>query len=190
MNDDNFDKLKSADSMDESFTDTTSSCSEVNSNPDNDYCCPEPLKLLLTLVLGEDLKHGADLIHEYKLEEEEVEKREHKPLELYIICLQTNYLFLQYLIIKLIHQRIQVQTLKFMSLLLVSTISDNKINSSKDPSSDSEVYEPLSDTWKDDPPTIKDFPFNEEIELKLDVPENASPILFFKLIAFDQKVSG
>ena len=77
-----------------------------------------------------------------------------------------------------------------MSLLLVSTISDNKINSPKDPSSGSEVYEPLSDIWKDDPPTIKDFPFNEETELKLDVPENASPILFFKLIAFDQKVSG
>ena len=75
-----------------------------------------------------------------------------------------------------------------MSLLLVSTISDNKINSPKDPSSGSEVYEPLSDIWKDDPPTIKDFPFNEETELKLDVPENASPILFFKLIAFDQKV--
>ena len=99
MNDENFDKLKSADSMDESFTDTTSSCSEVNSNPGNDYCCPEPLKLLLPLVLGEDLKHGADLIHEYKLEEEEVEEREHKPLELHIICCQTNNLFLQYLII-------------------------------------------------------------------------------------------
>ena len=99
MNDENFDKLKSVDSMDESFTDTTSSCSEVNSNPDNDYCCPEPLKLLLPLVLGEDLKHGADLIHEYKLEEEEVKEREHKPLELHIICCQTNNLFLQYLII-------------------------------------------------------------------------------------------
>ena len=38
MNDDNFGELESADSLDESFTDSTSSCSEVDSNPDNDYC--------------------------------------------------------------------------------------------------------------------------------------------------------
>ena len=37
MNDDNFGELESADSLDESFTDSTRSCSEVDSNPDNDY---------------------------------------------------------------------------------------------------------------------------------------------------------
>ena len=38
MNDDNFGELESVDSLDESFIDSTSPCSEVDSNPDNDYC--------------------------------------------------------------------------------------------------------------------------------------------------------
>ena len=59
---------------------------------------------------------------------------------------------------------------------LASTISDDEVNSPKDSSSDSEIDEPLSDIWKDDPPTILDFLFNEQIGLKIDVPENASPI--------------
>ena len=51
---------------------------------------------------------------------------------------------------KLIHQKIQVETLNLMSLSL-----------------------------KDDRPTIKDFSFSEQIGLKIDVPVNASPIFFF-----------
>ena len=38
MNDGNFGELESADSLDESFTDSTRSCPEFDSNPDNDYC--------------------------------------------------------------------------------------------------------------------------------------------------------
>ena len=38
MNDDDFDELESADSLDESFTYSSSSCSEVDSNSDNNYC--------------------------------------------------------------------------------------------------------------------------------------------------------
>lgn len=38
MNDDEFGEMKSADSLDESFSDSSISCSEVDSNPVNDYC--------------------------------------------------------------------------------------------------------------------------------------------------------
>ena len=38
MNDDNFGELESVDSLDESFIDSKSPCSEVDSSPDNDYC--------------------------------------------------------------------------------------------------------------------------------------------------------
>ena len=56
-----------------------------------------------------------------------------------------------------------------------------EINSPADPSSDSEIDEPLSDIWKDDPPTIKGFPFNEQNGWKIDVTENTTSIFFFKL---------
>ena len=46
----------------------------------------------------------------------------------------------------------------------------------------------FSDIWKDDPSTTKDFSFNEQIGLKIDVPENTSPIFFFKLLLTDKLV--
>ena len=64
---------------------------------------------------------------------------------------------------------------------LASTISDDEISSPKDPSSDSEVDEPLSDIWNCDPPTIEEFLY-EPIGLKIDVSENVNPIFIYKLL--------
>ena len=38
LNDDDLGEMESADSLDESFSNTSSSCSEIDSDPDNDYC--------------------------------------------------------------------------------------------------------------------------------------------------------
>ena len=37
MNDENFGEMDSADSLDDSFSDSTTSCSEVDSDPENDF---------------------------------------------------------------------------------------------------------------------------------------------------------
>ena len=37
MNDENFGEMDSADSLDDSFNDSTTSCSEVDSDPENDF---------------------------------------------------------------------------------------------------------------------------------------------------------
>ena len=63
-----------------------------------------------------------------------------------------------------------------------------EINSPADPSSDSEIDEPLSDIWKDDPPTIKGFSFNEQNGWKIDVTENTTSIFFFKLLLTNKLV--
>ena len=38
LNDDGIGEMESADSLDESFSNTSSSCSETDSDPENDYC--------------------------------------------------------------------------------------------------------------------------------------------------------
>ena len=37
MNDENFGEMDSGDSLDDSFSDSTTSCSEVDSDPENDF---------------------------------------------------------------------------------------------------------------------------------------------------------
>ena len=37
MNDENFREMDSADSLDDSFSDSTTSCSEMDSDPENDF---------------------------------------------------------------------------------------------------------------------------------------------------------
>ena len=148
MNDDDFGELESADSLDESFTDSTSSCSEVDSNPDNDYFgrtiaveipTPSPAR-------GRPRTRGGF--------NSRVRTRGGRSRG------------------RGIRTRGASHNLP-PNKRLASAISDNEINSPEDPSSDSEVDEPLSDIWKDDPPAIKDFSFNKQIGLKIDVPENA-----------------
>ena len=159
MNDDGFGKLESTDSLDESFIDSTSSCSEVDSKPDNDYYVrniavetptPSPARGRPQTRGGFNSKvrtrGGRGTWTRGALHNLPPNKR------------------------------------------LASTISNYEINSPKDPSSDFEVHKPLSDIWKDDPPTIKGISFNEQIGLKIDVPENASPIFFFKLLLTDKLV--
>ena len=46
------------------------------------------------------------------------------------------------------------------------------------------------DNWKNNPPTIQDFPFNERPGLKIDIPGNASPMFFFGLILTDKFVES
>ena len=163
MNDDDFDELESADSLDESFTYSSSSCSEVDSNSDNNYCgC--------TIAVQTPTPSPA----------------RGRP--------QTRGRFNSRVGTRGGRSRARgTQTHAASHNLpptkqLASTISDDEVNSPKDPSSDSEVDGPLSDIWKDDPPTIKDFSFIEQIALKINVLENASPIFFFKLFLTNKLV--
>ena len=107
MNDDSFGKLESANSLDESFTDSKSSCSEVDSISDKNYCG-------WTIATETPTPSPA---RQRPRARKRVETME--PMELHIIYLQTNDFLLQYLMMKLIHQKIQVQALKLMSLSLI-----------------------------------------------------------------------
>ena len=119
-NDDNFGEFESADSLNESFTDSISSCSEVDSNPDNDYCgrtiaveTPN-----LSPAKGRPRTKGK-FNSRLRTRGGRSRRREHESVALHIIYFQTNDLLLQYLMMKLIHQKILVQTLKLMSLSLI-----------------------------------------------------------------------
>ena len=70
---------------------------------------------------------------------------------------------------------------------LASDITDDDL-SFGDRSSDSEENVVDRDNWKNNAPTIQDFPFNERPGLKIDIPDNASPIFFFGLILTDEFV--
>ena len=119
-NDDNFGEFESADPLNESFTDSISSCSEVDSNPHNDYCgrtiaveTPN-----LSPAKGRPRTKGK-FNSRLRTRGGRSRRREHESVARHIIYFQTNDLLLQYLMMKLIHQKILVQTLKLMSLSLI-----------------------------------------------------------------------
>ena len=120
MNDDNFGELESADSLDESFTDSTSSCSKVNSNPDNDYCVRNIAVETPTPSPSRGRPRTRDGFNS------RVQTRGGKSRG------------------KGTRTRGASHNLP-PNKRLASTVSDNEINSPKDPSSDSKVDEPLSD---------------------------------------------
>ena len=66
----------------------------------------------------------------------------------------------------------------------------DKVLSSGDQSSDPEENVVDCDNWKNNPPTIQDFPFNERPGLKICIPDNASPMFFFGLILTDEFVES
>ena len=68
---------------------------------------------------------------------------------------------------------------------LASNITNDDL-SSGDQSSDSEENVVDRDNWKNNSPTIQDFPFNERPGLKIDIPDNASPMFLFGLILTDE----
>ena len=72
---------------------------------------------------------------------------------------------------------------------LASDTTDDDL-SSGDRSSDSEENVVDCDNWKNNPPTIQDFPFNERPGLKIDIPDNASTMFFFGLILTDEFVES
>ena len=159
MNDDDFCKLESCNSLDESFTDSISSCSEVDSNSDKNYCgwtiaietpTPSPARQRPRARKRVETRGGRSGGGGTRTHGASHNLPPNKRLP--------------------------------------STISDDEINSPKDPGSGSEVEEPLSNIWKDNPPTMKDFSFNKQIGLKINVPENASPIFFFKLFLTNKLV--
>ena len=47
-----------------------------------------------------------------------------------------------------------------------------------------------NNTWSKDDPVIKIFPFSENAGLKIDVPENDNPFLYFKLLVSDELLGG
>ena len=46
------------------------------------------------------------------------------------------------------------------------------------------------DNWSEEPPTIKNFPFNETLGMKVDVPADTDPMFFFNLIFTEEFIEN
>ena len=66
--------------------------------------------------------------------------------------------------------------------------NNNLSNANNDPPNAGSSDESGEDPWKNDPPSIKDFPFNEQTGISIDVPEGAKPMFFFNLLMTDNLV--
>ena len=164
LNDDDLGKMESPDSLDESFSNTSSSsCSEIDSDPVNDYCGrvinvvtpPERGRPCTRTLNVQRIKGG---VHVRGGRSRGIRTRggnNNMP----------------------------------PSKRLPSDITDDDL-SSGDQSSDSEENVVDRYNWKNNPPTIQDFPFNERPGLKIDIPDNASPMFFFGLILTDEFVES
>ena len=156
LNDDDLGEMESADSLDESFSNTSSSssCSEIDSDPANDYygrvinavTPPERGRPRTRTLNAQRIRGG-------------VRVRGGRSRGIATRGGNNNMP---------------------PSKRLASDITDDDL-SFGDRSSDSE--ENVVDRWN--APTIQDFPFNERPGLKIDIPDNASPMFFFGLILTD-----
>lgn len=162
MNEDDFGEMESADSLDESFSESSTSCSEVDSNPDNDYC-------------------GRTITVDFPSTRGRARTRSGFNSRIRTRGGRTR--------IRGIRTRGGSNNMP-PNKRLASAISDDDINSPGAQSSNSEEDEPGSDDWRKDQPNIKDFPFNEQTGLKIVVPENANPMFFFKLLLTDDFVDA
>ena len=64
--------------------------------------------------------------------------------------------------------------------------ADNNLsNTNNDPPNAGSSDENGEDPWKNEPPSIKDFPFNEQTGISIDVPEGAKLKFFFNLLLTD-----
>lgn len=66
--------------------------------------------------------------------------------------------------------------------------NNNLSNANNDPPNAGSSDESGEDPWKNEPPSIKDFPFNEQTGISIDVPEGAKPMFFFNLLLTDNLV--
>ena len=66
--------------------------------------------------------------------------------------------------------------------------NNNLFNANNDPPNAGSSDESSEDPWKNEPPSIKDFPFNEQTGISINVPEGAKPIFFFNLLLTDNLV--
>ena len=169
LNDDDLGEMESADSLDESFNNTSSSSSssssfsDIDSDPDNDYC-GRVINAVTPPERGRPRTRTLNVQH--------------------------------------IRGGVRVRGGRSRGIRTrggnnnmppnkrpASDITDDDL-SSGDRSSDSEENVVDRDNWKNNPPTIQDFPFNERPGLKIDTPDNASPMFFFGLILTDEFVES
>ena len=133
LSDDDLGEMESADSLDESFNNTSSSCSEIDSDPENDYC-----GIVINVV-------------------KPPERGRPRPRTL-----------------NAQHIRGRVRVRGGRSRGIRTRGGNNNMLPS---------IVPYSDITNDD------FPFNERPDLKIDIPDNASP-MFFGLILTDEFVES
>jgi len=149
---DSFEEMESADSLDESFSESStpiSSCSEVDSDPDNDYCgrtvnveTPPPPTRGRVRTRGGCVSRASTRNGRSRT-------------------------------------RGRGRGVRIRG-------GANNLPPNQPASIVPEDENDEGDNWKSDQPNIKDFPFDEEVGLKVDVPDDANPMFFFKLLLTDE----
>ena len=162
LSDDDLGEMESADSLDESFNNTSSSCSEIDSDPENDYC-----GIVINVVKPPERGRPRPRTLNAQHIRGRVRVRGGRSRGIRTRGGNNNML---------------------PSIVPYSDITDDDL-SSGDRSSDSEENVVDCDNWKNNPPNIQGFPFNERPDLKIDIPDNASP-MFFGLILTDEFVES
>ena len=158
MNDENFGEMESADSLDDSFSDSVTPYSEVDSDPENDF-------------VGRNVSVTA--------QQERCRPRT-RGLQIRGRVRRRGGSF----------RGRGVRTCGGHSKRLASeALDDQPLPQAPDddqptpqaPDSGNVVVD-SDDNWSEEPPTIKNFPFNETPGMKVDVPADADRMFFFNLI--------
>ena len=152
MNDDDFGEMESADSLDDSLSDNSSSMSEIDSNPEDDF---SGRNITVKTPSQRGRPHTRDMNQQSG---GRVQTRGG------------------------MNRGVGTQGFNHNAPLtkwLASAVTNDNL-SSDDQSSDSQQEEDHSicSEWKEDAPKLKIFPFNEIPGMKINVPENADPVFF------------
>ena len=161
MNDENFGEMNSVDSLDDSFSNSTTSCSEVDSDPENVFI-GGTVSVTTQQQRGRPRTRGLQIRGRVRVRGGSFRDR----------CLKTRGGHCKRLASEALDEQQQLE----------APDSDQPLLQAPDGGNTGVALNDSDDNWSEEPPTITNFPFTETPGMKVDVPVDADPMFFFSLI--------
>ena len=167
MNDENFAEMDSADSLDDSFNDSTTSWSEVDSDPENDFI---GRTVSTQQQRGRPRARGLQIRGRVRVRGGSFRGR----------CLRSRGGHGKRLASEALDEQQQPQTRDSDQPLPQAPDNDQPQLQAPEGGNAGVALSDSDDNWSEEPPTIKNFSFTETAGMKVDVPADAD-LMFFSI---------
>ena len=171
MNDENFGGMDLVDSLNDNFSDSTTSCSEVGSDPKNDFI-GRTVSVTTQQQRGRPRTRGLQIRARVSV----------RGGSFIGGCIRTQGGHGKRLAYEALDEQQQPQAPDSDQPPPQAPDSDQPQSQAPDGGNAGVALSDSDDNWNEEPPTIKNFPFTETPGIKVDVPANADPMFFFNSI--------